>query len=155
MARLKLKLVTPERTLLNAEVDSLTCPTVDGQITILPQHIPLIAPLAAGELVAHEDGRLNYIAVTGGFVEVRPGNEVIILSDAAEHAHEIDERRAEEARKRAEESMQNRQTLSQEEYAQVAGALQRSLVRLRVVKRNPHRSHHGIGGEGVLTEKDE
>jgi F-type H+-transporting ATPase subunit epsilon len=152
MAKLNFKLVTPERTVLSEEVDSLSCPTVDGQITVLPHHIPLIAPLAAGELIAHVGIEKRHIAITGGFVEVRPDNQIIILSDAAEHAHEIDEQRAEEARKRAEESMKNKQTLSDEEYAQVAAALQRSMARLKVVKKSAHRGHHGVGSEGVLPD---
>jgi F-type H+-transporting ATPase subunit epsilon len=72
MAKLKFQIVTPQRTVLHQEVDSLTCPTQMGQITILPQHIPLIAALQPGELIARVGGRNEHIAVSGGFVEVRP-----------------------------------------------------------------------------------
>ena len=151
MASIKFQLVTPERTVMTEEVDSLSCPTIDGQITILPHHVPLIAPLAAGELVAKVGGKPQYIAVAGGFVEVRPDNEVVILADTAEHAHEINEQRAEEARKKAEEALKNKSILSNEEFASVAAALQKNMIRLRVAHK--HRSHgHGITQESTVHE---
>lgn len=142
MAKLKFTIVTPERTVLSEEIDSLTCPTTTGQITVLPGHVPLISSLQAGELGAKINGKQEYYAVSGGFVEVRPGNEVVILADTAEHATEIDTQRAEEAKKRAEESMKNATRLSEEEYAALAAQLQKSLARIKVSRRG-HRGHHG------------
>src|SRR5579864_1855210 len=112
MAKLNLKLVTPEKIVLQEEVDSLTCPTTTGEITILPGHVPLISPLDHGALIARKGGEPEPIAVSGGFVEVRPGNEVVILADAAEHVRDIDLEQAEAARQRAEEAMRKRETLS-------------------------------------------
>lgn len=142
MPKIKLQLVTQEKTVFSEEVDSLTCPTKMGEITILPGHIPLIAALQHGEFVAEINGTKQYIAVDGGFVEVRPGNEVVILADMAEHAADIDLVAAEEAKARAEESMKGVKDLSGEEYARLSASLQRSLVRIRVGNRHAHRSHH-------------
>lgn len=150
MPKINFTIVTPERTLLSTAVDSLTCPTTTGQITILPGHIPLISSLRPGELLAKANGREEYYAISGGFVEVRPGNNIVVLADTAEHFDEINSARAEEAKKRAEQAMQNAQTMSEEEYAALAASLQKNLVRLKVARRS-HRGHHGQS-EGMLKE---
>lgn len=136
--KIKFKIATPERVVYESEVDSVTCPTEMGEITILPNHIPLAANLKPGELKVGVNGEEKFIAVAGGFVEVRPGNEVVILADAAEHAEEIDVAKADEARQRAQKAMAER-TLNGEEYAATAAALERSLARLRVARRH-HKS---------------
>lgn len=148
--KLKFQIVTPERTVFSKEVDALTCPTTMGQITVLPNHIPLIASLIPGELIAKNDNQSEHIAVSGGFVEVRPGNEIVVLADTAERSEEISLERAEQAKVRAEAAMQQASTLSREEYAATQAALQRSLVRLRVAKKS-HRGHHG-SSEGILNQ---
>lgn len=141
MNKLNFKLVTPEKTVLTQELASLTCPTTLGYITILPNHVPLVATLTAGELVAkHENGEESYIVVTGGFVQINAKSEVIILADSAEHHYEIDEQRAEAAKARAEKEISERK-MSEEEYAQVSSALERSLARINVVKRRAHRKN--------------
>jgi F-type H+-transporting ATPase subunit epsilon len=141
MPKLKFQIVTPERTVLQEEVDSLTCPTQMGQITILPNHIPLIASLQAGELVARVDSRVEHIAVSGGFVEIRPGNEIVILADTAEMAEEIDPARAEEAKQRAEAAMKEETVRSSEEYATIVAAVERNKVRLKVARRKSPKHH--------------
>ncbi len=142
MAKLEFQIVTPEREVLAEQVDSLSCPTTTGQITILPGHVPIISNLQAGELVLKIAGKAEpqYIAVSGGFVEVRPGNKVVILADTAERDSEIDAKRAEQAKLQAEESMKEKQTMSKEEYATVSASLQKNLARLKVVRRK-HHSH--------------
>ncbi len=147
-----LQLVTPERTVLTEEVDSLLCPTTDGQITILPGHIPLIATLKSGELVARtEDGEEHNIHVAGGFVQVQNGGkEIVILADSAEHFYEIDVARAEEARVEAEKTLAE-QNLSNEEYVLASTVLQKSLSRLNIARKHAHR-RTGITHEGVFHE---
>lgn len=145
------KLVTPERTVLNEELDSLSCPTTLGQITILPGHIPLVATLVAGELIAREGGKEHNIAVTGGFIEVRPNNQVIALADAAEHHYEINIQKTEEAAKRAQAAMAEKK-MSAEEYAKVAASLNQSLTRLNIARKHSHRRTAPITGEGVFKE---
>lgn len=151
MNKLHFQLVTPERTVLNEELDSLSCPTTLGQITILPGHIPLVATLMAGELIAKTSGKEHNIAVTGGFIEVRPNNQVVALADAAEHHYEINIQKNEEAVKRAQTAMKETK-MSSEEYAKVAASLNQSLTRLNIARKHSHRRTSPITGEGVFKE---
>jgi F-type H+-transporting ATPase subunit epsilon len=148
---LKVQLVTPERLVLEEEVESLSCPTTQGQITILPGHIPLVSTLISGELVAKNNGEGHNIHVAGGFVEVRPHNEVVILADAAEHFYEIDEQRAEHAKKQAQQLMAQSQ-VSSEEYALAAAWLERSATRLNIARKHAHRRNRPITSQGTLEE---
>lgn len=151
MNKIQLQLVTPERTVLTEEVVSLVCPTIDGQITILPGHVPLIATLVSGELIAQNGGEPHNIHVAGGFVQVQNGGkDIIILADAAEHFYEIDVKRAEEAKALAEKTLQE-QTLSDEEYVLAAAMLQKSLSRINIARKHAHRRTR-ITSEGVLKE---
>ena len=84
------QLVSPEKTILSEELTSLTCPTSMGQITILPGHTALVANLVPGELHAKSANSDHFVYVAGGFVEVKPGNQVVVLADDAEHSTEID-----------------------------------------------------------------
>ena len=138
MAKLKLKIATPERVVYENEVDEVICPTEMGEVGILPGHIPLVANLKAGELRVVNDETAKNIFVAGGFLEVRPGNEVVILADAAEHEEEIDLQRAEEARERARQAMAEK-TLSEEEYAATAAALEKSLARIQFAKKRKYK----------------
>lgn len=148
MNLINFKLVTPEKTVLSEELASLTCPTTMGYITILPNHTPLVATLTAGELVAkHGNGKESFILVTGGFVQINQNSQVIILADSAEHHYEIDEQRAEAARQKAQTEIAEKK-MSQEEYAQVSAALERSLARINVVRKRAHRKNP-IAGSGV------
>ncbi len=155
MAKLHLKLITPERTILDQEVVSLTCQTESGEITILPNHAPLVATLTSGELVAksvtEKGSEPHFVHVAGGFIEIRPNNEVVILADGAEHYFEIDVARAEEAKKQAEEIMKN-QSMANEEYVMAAWILRKSLSRINIARKHSHRRKAGITSEGVLTE---
>lgn len=151
MAKLQVQILTPERTLVNEELSSLTCPTIDGQITILPGHTALVAPLTSGELVAKGNDEEHYIHVAGGFVEIRNDNRVIILADGAEHHFEIDIARAEQAKRDAEQLLKH-QTLADEEYATTAWLLQKNLNRIRIARKHSHRRTSPITGEGVLKQ---
>jgi F-type H+-transporting ATPase subunit epsilon len=150
MNKLHFQLVTPEKTVLAEELDSLSCPTSLGQITVLPGHIPLVANLVPGELIARTGKNEHFLSVTGGFVEVRPNDEIIVLADAAEYYYEIDTKKAEEAKKRAQRALAESKMAS-EEYATAAAALERSLARLNVARKHAHRKT-SITGEGVMNE---
>ena len=104
-----LEIVTAERVVLSDDVDQINAPTKDGRVGILPRHAPLLTILDVGELDIIKDGTSTPFAVSGGFMEVLP-NRVTILADTAERADEIDEARAEEARRRAEEQIAQRQS---------------------------------------------
>ena len=132
MPSLKLDIVTAERVVYSGEVEAVIAPGVEGQLGILPQHTPLMTILKAGELVVKSGGGEDSLAITGGFIEVRP-DRVIVLADAAERAEEIDTERAEAARKRAQERLDERK--SGLDNAKSEAALQRALVRLSVAEK--------------------
>lgn len=96
--RLTLKLITPEKTLFSQEVDSVIANTVDGQVTVLDHHSPLISILEPGELIVEDHGTTFPLAVSAGVLEVSD-NTLVIMADTAEHAKEID---IQETEKRAE-----------------------------------------------------
>jgi F-type H+-transporting ATPase subunit epsilon len=126
-----LEIVTAERVVLSDEVDQVNAPTKDGRVGILPRHAPLLTILEVGELdIIKGDSRMPY-AISGGFMEVLP-NRVTILADTAERADEIDEARAEEARRRAEERIAQRQ--SDQEMILAEAELRRALIRLKVAQ---------------------
>ncbi len=147
MSTFELIIATPEREVYRQMVDSVSIPTVDGEITVLPNHIPLSTILKAGELVIRQGSDARPYAVSGGFIEVQP-HQLIVLADTAEHLEEIDEQRAQEAielaKKRKEDMREDH-----EEYALVTGKLERDLNRLRLVRKYKHRAHHGIAQEGI------
>src|SRR4051812_45706668 len=95
------QIVTQERVVFKDEIDQITMMTEDGEITVLPHHIPLVTNLKPGELRYKKQGEEFGLAVSGGFGVIRDDGTIVILADTAEHAHEIDMARAEEARARA------------------------------------------------------
>jgi len=127
--------VTPEKTVFEDSIDQVTLPTQEGEITVLPEHIPLIAVLAPGELTIKQDGKEIAMAVSGGMIEVRK-NELTILADTAERAEEIDIKRAEEARERAEKLKDEKIRMDETEYAAVASLMERNLARIKVAKKH-------------------
>jgi F-type H+-transporting ATPase subunit epsilon len=134
MPGLKLDIVTAERVVYSADVDIIIAPGVEGQLGILPHHAPLMTILQAGELVVRKGGQEDIMAISGGFLEVRP-DRVIVLADSAERAEEIDASRAEAARKRAEERLKEGRAAALDETAMAEAALRRALVRLSVVEK--------------------
>lgn len=159
MSRIHFEITTPERTTFKDEIDSLTVRTKDGEITILPHHIPLVASLASGELIVRKDGVATPMIVGGGFVEVkrdvprgvRPSlvgltpptshgdksmTRVIILADAAERVEEIDVKRAEEARERARKAIEDYRGQDQVKFAEVTAAFERALSRVRIARKH-------------------
>lgn len=145
---IKFKIVTPERTVFEEEVDQATLPIERGEITILPKHMPYIGTLQAGEILLKKNLSSEEVslATSGGFVEFHD-DTLIVLADTAERAEEIDVVRAEEARKRAEELKKDRLSMDDEEYARTAAILEKELARIKVARK--HRTHRGITmGEG-------
>lgn len=133
--KIKFKIVTPERTVFEEEIDQVTLPVMDGQVTILPNHRSYIASLKAGEICFKKNGKETEMATSGGFVELDKNN-LIILADSADRAEEIDIKGAEEAKKRAEELMKTRETMDDEEYARVAAAIERESARIKVARKH-------------------
>jgi len=132
-ANYMLEIITPEREFYKGEVESVIIPTPDGQMSIQRMHEPMVAALTVGEMKLCIDGEWSVCTTSEGFVEVRP-DETIIFSQAVEWPDEIDMRRAQEAKERAEERM--RQQKSRQEYMRSQISLARAMVRLRVGKKN-------------------
>ncbi len=141
MKPILLKIVTPERILFADKVSQVSVSTITGQITILPNHIPLVSSLKAGEIIVRQEGKEeDLMSVSGGFIEVL-ADQVVILADTAERAHEIDEQRAEEAMKRAQELMAA-QVVDAEQFAYFSAQLEKELARLQVARKyKKNRSH--------------
>jgi len=134
---IKFKIVTPERTVFEREINQATLPVVDGQVTIMPGHRSYIAAIKSGEIILKMENEEMVLATSGGFIEFND-NSLILLADTAEEAKEIDLERAENARKRAEEIKKEKVSMSELEYAKVAAAIEKEAVRVRVARR-----HHG------------
>jgi F-type H+-transporting ATPase subunit epsilon len=136
MASIKLDIVTAERQVFSEEVDMVVAPGIEGQLGILPHHTPLMTMLEAGELLIKQGGNELCMAVSGGFLEVRP-DRVIVLADSAERDNEIDASRAEEAMRRARERLS--QPIAGTDLSRAEAALKRALTRLQVVERRKQR----------------
>ena len=137
MATIKLEVVTAEGVVFSEDVDVVVAPGVEGQLGILPHHAPLMTMLQPGEILIRRGEADFCLAITGGFLEVRP-DRIIILADAAERAEDIDVSRAEEAKHRAEERLGERQPAGIDA-ARAETALRRALIRLKAVERAQRR----------------
>jgi F-type H+-transporting ATPase subunit epsilon len=129
-----LEIVTPERKVYEQEVHMVVVRGAEGELGILPNHIPLVTPLLIGPLKIERDGVNEFIAVSGGFMEVRK-NKVVVLAESAELPQEIDLERAVAARERAERRLHTKRDDIDHRRAELA--LQRALNRMNVAK-NKH-----------------
>jgi len=128
---LHVEVVTAERELYNGEADVVSAQGSEGRLGILPRHAALLTTLIPGELSIKLGGAEEPLFVSGGFLEVSD-NSVTVLADTAEHAEEIDQARAEAARRYAQESLEQAQ--SNVERAELIGALERAMSRIRVAE---------------------
>jgi F-type H+-transporting ATPase subunit epsilon len=133
---LKLEIVTPEGKIFSDDVELVTLPGIEGEMGIFPGHVPLMTQLAAGEVIVRKGGQDSYLAVSDGFVEIT-GDHVAILADMAIRAENIEEVKAEEARRRAEARLAEH--LDSEEVATVEATITYSLAQLKVKRRHPHK----------------
>lgn len=130
---LHLEIVTPEQKTYSDDVDSVVIPGVEGELGVLPQHVPLMTQLLPGELRVLKGGEEIRLAVGEGFVEIA-ADRVTVLTDMAIKESDIDESAAEEAIRSAEEAMKERK-MNEEEYATVKASLQKSIALLHVKRR--------------------
>ncbi|MBI4250475.1 ATP synthase F1 subunit epsilon [Candidatus Uhrbacteria bacterium] len=128
-----LSIVTPERVVFSDEIEYVTLPTEEGEITVLEDHVPLVGILKPGELVISRAAEMIPLAVSGGVVQVRQ-QMVTILADTAERVEEIIEERAEEARRRAEQILAEK-SFDAVEYAVLSAKMEKELARLRVARK--------------------
>jgi F-type H+-transporting ATPase subunit epsilon len=127
---LHLEVITPERRVYEDDVDMVVAPASEGYVGILPHHAPFFTTLGPGEFRVKKADVEEVLAVFGGFMDVR-GDRVVVLTDVAEHAEEIDARRAQEAREQAQRVLAAG-ALSAADEQRARAALQQALVRLRV-----------------------
>ncbi|MFA5934068.1 MAG: ATP synthase F1 subunit epsilon [Candidatus Paceibacterota bacterium] len=128
---IKLKIVTPERIIFEEDVDQVTLPTIEGEITVLPGHVPLVSALKSGEIIARKGDEVIPMAVVGGFIEVRSG-EVAVLADFAEHVSELSDEVINKAKARAEELKKMKDNEEVVDFEHFETELERSLTRVRI-----------------------
>ena len=131
---LTLEIVTPEARVYSEPVDTVVVPTVEGEIGILPGHIPLVAQVGAGELRATKGGATQLLVIGGGFVQVS-GDKVSILADSAITVEKIDENAVADAIKRAEEALKNKDSMAAAEIERLEGIVRFSVAQLFAKRR--------------------
>ena len=129
---LKLEIVTPDARTFSEDVDMVTLPGAEGEMGIYPMHVPLLTQIVAGEISVRQGGRNFYLAVGDGFAEIT-GDHVAVMTDMAIKAENIDEAKAEEARRRAEARLAEK--LDDHEMGLVTAALAHSVAQLKVKRR--------------------
>jgi F-type H+-transporting ATPase subunit epsilon len=133
--KIKFEIVTQEKVVLKEMIFQVTVPTEEGEITVLPNHTPLIANLEPGIIeLKKEDKTVEIISLSGGFIEVLR-NKIVILADTAERAEEINEKRAQEARKKAEESLKDLRQFDSKRFANISSMIAKELARTKAVIR--------------------
>jgi F-type H+-transporting ATPase subunit epsilon len=129
------EIVTPEKTVLAEKAKRVTLPTREGEISILPHHIPLVSIIKAGVIeIENGKGEIEVMSISGGFIEVLK-DKVVVLADTAERALEIDESRANEARNRAEELKKELTTVDMHRFTELNTVIAKELARSRAVRR--------------------
>jgi F-type H+-transporting ATPase subunit epsilon len=133
---LRLEVVSPDGRVFTDDVDSVVVPGIEGELGILPHHTPLVTALGTGELRIRQAGTVQFMLISGGFVEVRP-EKVVVMAFVAEHSDEIDAATAAEARKAAEADLEA--VHDPVDLARVRAALQTALMRERIATRRSQR----------------
>lgn len=129
MKTIKVNVVTPDGPVYEAEVEMVSAKAKSGELGILPGHIPLVAPLEVGTVRLKKGSNTELVAVSGGFLEVRP-DQVTVLAQSAEKPGDIDIARAEEAKRRAQKRLQDKQ--DNVDFNRAEFALKRAINRLSV-----------------------
>jgi F-type H+-transporting ATPase subunit epsilon len=129
-----LEIVTPEARVYSETVDTVVIPTVEGEVGILPGHIPLVAQVGAGELRATKGSVTQLLVVGGGFAQVS-GDKVSILADSAIHEEKIDENAVADAMKRAEDALKAKEALPPAEIERLEAVVRFSVAQLGIKRR--------------------
>lgn len=139
---LQLEIITPEKIVYKNEVEEITVPTINGQITILPKHIGLLAQVIPGEITVRKTGSQYGLAITGGFLEVH-NDSVSILADYAVRAEDIEILKAQEAQKRAEKLMEEK--TSDQDFRIAQGELIKAITELKIATKHKRHSQKPPG----------
>jgi len=133
---LSLSIITPEKVIYNDEVDEVVAPTVNGEIAIFPNHVNLLTQIIPGELILKKGSTQQYLAITGGFLEIQ-NNKINILAEYAVKAQDIETTRAMEAKKRAEKVMNEKSTDNEIKVAQAE--MLKAILELKVATKHKRR----------------
>lgn len=138
-----LDIISLTRPAFSGLVESVTVPGIEGTMTILKHHIPIITPLTAGEVVIRHGKEVTHMAISSGFLVVEK-NKVSIMADSAERMEELDEVKIRQAQVYAEKLLKEKKFADDREFADATATLEKSIAHLRILKK--HRSH----GKGQL-----
>jgi F-type H+-transporting ATPase subunit epsilon len=127
--KLALEIITPTKVVLSEEVDEVTLPTTDGEISILPNHVNLLTKIAPGEMIIRKGIKTDLFAITGGFLEIL-NSHVNVLADYAIHADDIELAKVQEAKERAQKAMKEK--LTEEDFRVVNAELAKALLQIKV-----------------------
>ncbi len=133
--KIQIRIVTPERVVYTAACDSINLPTESGEITILPHHEGLVTLAKPGVLTVTNENESQYFSLNTGVIQIGEDNTVTILVTHSEVSDAIDLARAEEAYSRAKKAMEEKSTLSDMEFAQFQGSLEKNLARIKTARR--------------------
>jgi len=131
---LTLEIVTPEARVYSDTIETVVIPTVEGEIGILPGHIPLLTQVQAGELRVFKDGRMELLAIGNGFAQVQ-GDRVSVLAESAITEEKIDVNAVEEARKRAEVALKEKFDMDPNEVERLEGVVRFAVAQLALKSR--------------------
>jgi F-type H+-transporting ATPase subunit epsilon len=131
---LTLEIVTPEARVYSDVIETVVIPTVEGEIGILPGHIPLLTQVEAGELRVSKNGRTEYLAVGNGFAQI-DGDKVSVLAESAIDEAKIDEDAVAKAQARAEEALRSRESMDPAEVERLEGVVRFAVAQLGVKRR--------------------
>jgi F-type H+-transporting ATPase subunit epsilon len=134
--KLHLEITTPEKTVFQQEVDSVTVPTREGEITVLPSHASLVSLVAPGALTIRVGNEEQFLAVSGGAIQILPGSKCIILTDSADRAEDLVAEEIEKAKARAQATYDEARGKDDVAYADASVHLERELARLKVVRKH-------------------
>ena len=134
--KIQLKIITPEDIVYDSgDIDEISIPTEAGEITVLPNHSPLVSIIKTGEIRLKKSGERLGLAISKGILEVRPDSQIVILADRSEHAHDIDVDRAEDAYGRARDLMMKKEEKTDIDFARFEVLMEKELNRVKVAKR--------------------
>lgn len=136
MAKLHLEIITPQRVVLSEDVDAVVIPAIEGEVTILPEHIPLFTRVKPGEIKYIKGQDEHFMAIQEGFLEVL-NDTINILTNYAVRSEEVEIAKVEAAKKRAEEKLKEKR--SEEDLVIAEAELRRAILELKVARRTRHR----------------
>lgn len=137
--KLFLSVITPTKVVLSEEIDELTISTVNGEISILPNHLDLLTKIIPGEMIIRKNNKIEPFAIAGGFLEISK-NQINVLADYAAHVDDIEIAKVEEAKQRAEKAMKEKDR--ELEYEQLQDDIRKAALQLKVARKHKSSVRH-------------